>query len=263
MLNRQNLSKIPRKFQGLLRDVASYRFLRVTRYHGLDVLVDIKTRTSSDINVIFDVGANIGQSAKEYAKHFPNATIYCFEPISKTFEILDKKLARKKNVHCFKLAFGAQEGEIEVPLQELSLENTLLDHPELDCAGADSKTEVVIISTIEKFCQEHGIEHIDFLKIDTEGYDLEVLKGAQSLMDAGRVTYVQVETGMNHYNKKHVPFQNFSQFVEEKDYVLFGIYGQIQKWWEDKARLRFCNLVFIADQEVAVKSRPGVKQLMY
>ncbi len=68
------------------------------------------------------------------------------------------------------------------------------------------------------------------MKIDTEGYDLEVLRGAESLLTHQRVDLVQVEAGMNRDNHRHVTFILLTEYLERFNYRLFGIYNQSGEW---------------------------------
>ena len=59
------------------------------------------------IDNVFDIGANTGQSSRNYLNKFPKCHIYCFEPVEKTFRQLDENFRGNKNIQSFRLAFGA------------------------------------------------------------------------------------------------------------------------------------------------------------
>ena len=99
------------------------------------------------------------------------------------------------------------------------------------------------MSTIDDFTCEEEISHIDLLKIDTEGFDLEVLRGAQQMLDAGKISFVQVEVGFHPDNTCHVSFDKIRDFLFLREYCLFGLYEQ-QLEWTGEAKLRFANAVF-------------------
>jgi FkbM family methyltransferase len=69
------------------------------------------------VNFVFDVGANIGQSARSYLNKFPDSRIYCFEPVDATFRELQKNLQSYGNVLTFKLALGAGRGRGKMVLE--------------------------------------------------------------------------------------------------------------------------------------------------
>jgi FkbM family methyltransferase len=172
-------------------------------------------------DVILDVGANIGQSCVPYATYFPNATIHAFEPVPSTFEALKEAVQALPNIHAWNCALGAQAGHAT-----MRTSNSRRSRGDRIVEGmADGADAVKVpVSTGASFCAEHQIEHVSFLKIDTEGYDLNVLKGFEDTL--AKVDFVQVEAGMNPHNKKHVPFRDLEDFLLEKNFLLFRFYGQ-------------------------------------
>ena len=79
---------------------------------GLDPFADIRTHLPFlEVSTIFDVGANVGQSAKKFSRYFPNSEIYCFEPVAETYRELQRELGARFNVHTFQFALGARPGQ--------------------------------------------------------------------------------------------------------------------------------------------------------
>jgi FkbM family methyltransferase len=212
--------------------------------HGFDVFFDIrKLMYSQQFNVVFDVGANEGQSLYRISHAFPRASIYCFEPVRGTFNKLRNNTKRMNRVQCFPVALGSVIGTKQVRLRGCSLLNSLSRKFE-PISRKDLNVETVRIDTLNNFCKEHSIGQIDYLKIDTEGFDLEVLKGGYGLLSSGRILFIQVEAGLSFANEEHIPFQVLRKYLEDKNYVLFGIYDQTLEWSGD-SRLNFCNAVFL------------------
>ena len=195
--------------------------------------------------VIFDVGANAGQTVLKWNRFFPNAEYYCFEPVGSTMAILKKNTAKSKNIRYYQCALGAERKQAEIVLCEDSSLNSFVD----SVKEIGETTEVVQITTLDEVCQSENISHIDVLKIDTEGFDIEVLKGATAMLTEMRITFIQVEAGMNPYNKLHVPLQEFVDYLSPYGYVLFGIYEQHLEWTGEK-RLNFSNPVFISEKSI-------------
>jgi FkbM family methyltransferase len=216
--------------------------------HGIDPARDIaKSLLKYRAEVVFDVGANIGQSSKDYLNKFPNAHIYCFEPVSDTFRQLQNNLEGNERVDCFQLAFGSAKGSGEMVLQGESDMFFLLDSSKESLTNSSVLTESVNIVTVDEFCQKKGIDCISYLKIDTEGGDLEVLKGAVQMLAEQRIDCVQVEAGMNPNNSRHAPIEFLKEFLESYKYFLFGIYEQTSEdWFNGRPHLRRTNLLFIS-----------------
>jgi hypothetical protein len=82
--------------------------------------------------------------------------------------------------------------------------------------GADATGERVLVdvTTLDEFCAVQAVERIDILKIDTEGLDLDVLRGARQLLAEQRIGIVEVEAGMHGGNTRHVPFEVLKAYLE-------------------------------------------------
>ncbi|MBC7927997.1 MAG: FkbM family methyltransferase, partial [Bryobacteraceae bacterium] len=74
------------------------------------------------------------------------------------------------------------------------------------------------------FCNTLAVEDISLLKTDTEGFDLDVLQGAESLLSAGRVFLVLVEVGFSDQDAGHTSFSAVRQLLEDFDVI--GFYDQ-------------------------------------
>ena len=93
-----------------------------------------------------------------------------------------------------------------------------LTHPHLD----DIPT-TVDTNTIDNFCKQREIRHINFLKIDVEGADPYVIYGAQNLISNGSIDFVQFEYGKGAYQVSHTSFKELYEFLMTRDYILFLI----------------------------------------
>ena len=144
--------------------------------------------------VIFDAGANRGEYLQLALKQ--RAVIHAFEPSSAAFAELKARFAHTPNVVLNKVALGSKPGTqtlyYDVPGSELSS----LYPRHISHHGHELKhTELVEIETIDRYCQTQNIERIDLLKLDVEGHELEVLRGAQQLFATGRIATVSFEFG--------------------------------------------------------------------
>jgi hypothetical protein len=85
---------------------------------------------------------------------------------------------------------------------------------------------------------------VNYCKIDTEGGDLEVLRGASALLSEQRIDFVQVETSIRHDTKYFAPLWDIDGFLNEKRYELFGFYDQ-EPWHTDRGSLVYFNAVYV------------------
>lgn len=135
-----------------------------------DFIFEISSHSSG--MTMIDVGAHFGGSSYKFA--LKDWNIYAFEPDPENRKKFIDKLGHKKNVHLDIRAVG----EYEEKRQQFysSTESTGISGM-LAFRDTHEKTATVDVTTIENVLKEHNISHINFLKIDVEGYDFSVLKG--------------------------------------------------------------------------------------
>ena len=210
--------------------------------HGRDDCHDIRG-TGIAIKNILDVGAHVGESALKFTENFPYSTIHSFEPAAQTAELLRNNVARHENVRVHQMAVGATMGSATIYHMRHSTMNSLV-RPEF----AEGE-EMVRVTTIDEFVNANALLHIDLLKIDAEGSDLDVLAGANVVLGQGRVSFVLVEVTFTRTNKYHVLFDDVRDFLALKQFSVFGFYDQ-QLEWSGENRLRFSNACFIHESVV-------------
>lgn len=191
--------------RGALRGIAHKCGFRVSRISnappeplpfGRVVWVDIarlSERWGLPINRVFDVGANIGQTSLAVLANFPNAVVYSFEPHPDTFKKLAECLEGRR-AQAFNVALGDKPGEAQLFTYGYDVLNSL--SPTATFAvrfGTTGKPIPIQVSTVDEFCSSHDIDTIDVLKVDTEGCDLDVLKGAADKLKSHKINFVYTE----------------------------------------------------------------------
>lgn len=157
--------------------------LRLNPYDDQAQILDSKS-----VKIIFDVGANVGQTVGSYRSRFPNAVIHSFEPFEESFQKLKKHCASIEKVHAHHLAIADTIGTAELHTHGDSVANSLLPNAEtsdlaLPSSMSESKgTALVPITTLDAFCADQKIDHIDILKMDIQGAELRALRGASDLL---------------------------------------------------------------------------------
>jgi FkbM family methyltransferase len=175
------------------------------------------------MNPAFDIGANVGSVTKRLLHRYPS--VWAFEPSPVTFPRLRERYEGHPDVRCFRLAFSSQS--------HLGHITNLRDGKLNSLSDAGDPVEIV---TGDQFCTTHGVEEIPYLKIDTEGHDLEVLKGFKVLIEDRRVKLIEVECGMNPMNERHVPFADFVTFLEPRGYYIHQFTEQVSERGSDILR---------------------------
>ena len=172
-------------------------------------------------DVIFDVGANVGQSAHVFAEENPQAQIYCFEPVARAHEELMRNVSYLPKVSTFQLAMGASVGRGIIHVgKETSLAS-------MEKRAPDDREEFVDVTTVDAVCAGHGIKSIDLLKVDAEGHDLAVLQGARDMLGKGAVSFVQVEASFYAGDPRFVCLDRAVAMLNDLGYEVFGIYDQM------------------------------------
>jgi FkbM family methyltransferase len=209
--------------------------------HGIEPAADVRRLfPGREIRTVFDVGANVGQSAERLRAWFPSAEIHCFEPIEATFRQLESRVSRLGRVQCHRLALGAEARDASMIRSEQSVTSRIAGDTDGDGDG-QAERETVRVERLDQFCRARDIEQIDYLKIDAEGHDLQVVHGAGDLI----VDFVQIEAGFNRSSENNIPFEVVLGVMTGKGYLLFGLYEQVQRWPDGQA-LRRADPVFVA-----------------
>ncbi|MBB1284676.1 FkbM family methyltransferase [Flavisolibacter sp. BT320] len=174
--------------------------------------------------IIFDVGANIGEYTLALGKKFHLANIYSFEPNLASFKTLLKTTEGYDNIKPVNLGVG--KGCCKEKIYSYST-NPASEHASVfkdvltDIHRADNfVSQEIDIIDLTTFCHSKSIKFIDLLKIDTEGYEMEVLKGAESLIRNRQIGIIQFEFNeMNVISK--VFLKDFYQLL--RDYKFFRL----------------------------------------
>lgn len=217
---------------------------------GADFISELTERTGLCPEVIVDVGAHIGITALEFADAFPDAIVHAIEPGSENFERLESNLSGKPHIQRHKLAIGAAPGEATLMIEP--------DHPSTAHIGSgDGASETVEVMTFDTFCETRGIEQVSLMKIDTEGYELEVLKGAAGMVASRRIDFIKLECGVNPDFGAHVSLPEIMEHLAGIGYRLFGIYDQWECTLSKSIPLRRVDAVFISAPAIEKANKQG------
>lgn len=201
--------------------------------HGCDVFDDLRHRDVLDqASVVFDVGANVGDTVKGFLAGYPAAKVYAFEPAPDTFMALANNVRgmRSERVTLVNAALSSEAGQAR-------MDSTV--RGDLRAIG-DVGDLLTMVTTVDDYCTDIGVRAVDYLKIDTEGHDLEVIRGAVNTLPNVRV--IQTEVAMNPSNEVHVPLETMRAELEQHGFRIFGLYDQ----WTQPGQpfLRRANCVF-------------------
>jgi FkbM family methyltransferase len=195
---------------------------------GTDLATDLLYKIGIKPKVIFDVGANIGQTAHFYRAIYPDSSIYCFEPVPSTFDELRSNLKTDSKVkcNCFALGSANESFEIKTVTGASSVVNSLsYDFQEtVGRSGQETLIQSIEVIRLDDYVSRENIDHIDILKIDTEGFEMQVLAGATETLQNQRATVILCEAGFMKQNTRNTYFVDLHEKLESYGYALFGMY---------------------------------------
>lgn len=171
--------------------------------------------------IIFDVGVNQGQTIRKILKFFPHGNIFGFEPSKICFE---KAIANNfpVNVKINRSAMGNELGQMKFNEYSWSAMNSFLTRSFGQAKIID--TYDVKVETIDNFCKVNKIEKINLLKSDTEGFELNVLKGAESLLNQSKIHYILIELFFIEHFKGQAEVGEIFSFLKSKGFTLVRFY---------------------------------------
>lgn len=147
------------------------------------------------ISTVIDIGANVGQFSLVARFLFCNATIYAFEPIGSAAVKFQSIFGSDPKVHFFQTAIGTTPAELEMHVSKSVDSSSLLPigrkQSEIFSGTEESHLEMVNVAPLDVLLD--GVELADqvLLKIDVQGYELEVLRGCENLLNRFMAVYVE------------------------------------------------------------------------
>ncbi len=212
----------------------------------LNVLKLLKS-SGEDISVLFDVGANIGKYTKLLLSVFPESQIHCFEPAKETFCTLSNNII-EQNVILNNVGISNEIAHKTLYYDKENSGLASLYNRQLDYLGFElNKKEQIKLITLDYYCQSHGIDRIDFLKMDIEGNEYKALLGASGLLKEKKIGAIQIEMGGANMDSRTY-FRDYWNLLH-KDFDVFRIlregFKKIEKYEESLECFITTNWLFI------------------
>lgn len=189
---------------------------------------------------IFDCGANEGQTLEEIHPLFPNATFHAFEPFPDTFRILQQNWSGRDHLHLHPLALGSSNTESPLYINPDSATNSLLSNAPIQQSEVQATVKIQQ-QTLESFASEQKIDRIDLLKMDCQGYELEILKGAAPLLSEKRIDVIYTEVLFAPLYKNQAYFDDLCALLRKYGYQLLALYDGRRS---DDGHLMWSNALF-------------------
>src|SRR6185312_14835315 len=161
----------------------------------IDSLELLELAKSLGIATVYDIGAHVGTWTLLAKAIIPPASVYAFEPLSKHYDAFVASTKDIPDIHLYRVALGATKGPALFRVTDLSDASSILP-----LAGSASRHfgihEVervpVEMVTLDDHCKEHSLPLPDLMKLDVQGYELEVLRGGQTCLKSAKAIIMEV-----------------------------------------------------------------------
>ena len=211
------------------------------------------------VTTVLDVGGNDGKSVQWLSDAFPNAHICTFEPYPPSFERLRANIAKYPRVEAFNVALGDDNGTATYHANTKPGTGSLLPNSEFIATFTPPHkvqpigSLTVAVERLDTFCSRHGIEKIDVLKIDTQGYERLILDGAGDMLYPEKIRGLFLEMlFVSLYQNQTWPHEILG-LLHERGYRLFGFSGVnfgFEHGW------RWADAMFVANELAVPEVNP-------
>jgi FkbM family methyltransferase len=209
-------------------------------------------------DIVFDVGANKGTWSRNVLSTVSPVRIYSFEPVPDTFVVLKDNLG-DSGASLHNVAISNSDGEKTFFYYNQSSQSAELSSFYRRSFSIEQRLRIkpirvpVQTRTLDSFCKEHLISYIDFLKIDTEGAELDVLQGAVELLRERKIKTIQFEYGGT-YPDAGITLRQVCQLLSSYGYTIFRILPDglvhIGRWHDSLENNLYSNYLVVSPERI-------------
>lgn len=236
---------LARKLMAVLRVPGYRRALR----HGVAAAVEHDGAPfGRDFRTVVDVGANRGQFALVARRRFPGARLICLEPLARPRELLERVLVRDGKLEVLPIAAAAEDGEADFVVSESDDSSSLLPMTALQASTfpgtQESSRTTVRTSRLDGLLDAAHLVRPALLKIDVQGTELEVLRGASGLLNA--IDEVLVECSFAELYRGQALADDIINFLHTSGFAVAAIYSPLE---DSRRRVLQADFLFVRREE--------------
>jgi FkbM family methyltransferase len=173
-------------------------------------------------SVIIDCGAHVGSDSVELSRIFPNAAIHSFEAVPSIYERLVHNTRKRKNIACHHLALSNKTGDTIMHVSSGSDDgsSSLLppkEHLEMHPGIVFNEKIVVKAMSLDDWAAEEGIDRVDFLWLDMQGFEFPMLEASTKIFKTVKAIHTEVNTTDSYENV--VKYTTLKQWLEANGFV--------------------------------------------
>ncbi len=208
---------------------------------------------SSEKLVIFDIGANRGSYTKLWLKNLEyvkrEALLHIFEPSEELFKNLNKEFEGNDKIKLNKRALSDKTGEAILYSDAPGSGLASLAKRDLSWTKTEMNVqENIITQTLDAYCREQGVLKINFLKLDVEGFEFAVLRGAKEMLENRAIEFIQFEFGGTDIDTR-IFFKDFFNLLSGQ----FKLYRILKNGLHPVTAYSEFNEIFITTNYLAVR----------
>lgn len=217
--------KLPFKFPHLAYHIIRWIFTQRSAVSELARLMEFENwYRARGFKTIIDVGANIGAFCFAMRALMPEAEVYAFEPIPECFEKLEKNLGLFGKFHAFQTAVGNKDGITEFHHHNFNASSSILPmsqkHKQVFPGSAKSKIINVPITKLDNYCDQINLEPPILLKIDVQGFEDQVIRGAKKILQ--KVDWILTEVSYVPLYNQQPLFSDIFHLLNTNGFLFFG-----------------------------------------
>jgi FkbM family methyltransferase len=230
-LNEKSKFRVLNKLRAdLVKDVFSYPSIVNNGYLHIERSIDILKARSIDKGLILDIGAASGETCILFSKAFPSVIVHGFEPIAKTFQLLSKNIESYKNIKVHHTALGSAKSTSKINIMSRITSSSLFQsEPNSNFNGENYfdtiGVEEINIEKLDSMINQN--QNVMLIKMDVQGFELEVLKGAIETLKRTRFVLLEMQ---NHEIYIGAPkYYVLDEFLRNSDFELFEMIPSIRE----------------------------------
>lgn len=215
-----------KKFLQYLLSFFGYNIIKSKNFYKINRTLDkaIKSIIKKKNPIIFDIGAHEGESIDRFRNLFEHSIIHSFEPQNLIFEKLKNKKKNYKNLFLNNFGLSSEKGNKEIFVNSNTAASSYLSIDNKDKFFRTIKTiqkEQTKIDTLDNYFNKINIDFIDLVKIDVQGYEEDVLKGA--LKSLNKVKLIEIEIVFVNLYEKHSSFYQIENILQKHNFELYSL----------------------------------------
>lgn len=174
----------------LLPPIVPMLWNKIQQRHPFDALPK-----NSKVEWVLDIGANKGDVTLAALKTYPSCKVICFEPVKATFNVLQKNLkGYSDRIFLYQHALADTTGTGEINITDFHGANSIMPqstfHHQFNPHIGELRKEQISLLKLDDIAAKFPTTHIDVMKIDVEGYEINVLKGGRSFIQSSVDTII-------------------------------------------------------------------------